>query len=69
MQLELAKDAVLAAETDRNRYPIYPGLIESYNEMREYNLGTWEGNPLPMFTGIITGINVENVIIYGEGYN
>jgi len=67
LQLELAKDAVLAAETDRNRYPIYPGLIESYDETREYNLGTWEGNPLPMFTGIITGIHVENVIIYGEG--
>ena len=67
LRLELAKDSVLLAETDRSRYPIFPGLIESYDETKEYNLGTWEGNPLPMFTGIITGIHVENVLLYGEG--
>jgi polygalacturonase len=67
LRLELAKNAVLLAETIRSRYPVFPGLIESYDETGEYNLGTWEGNPLPMFTGIITGINVENVLLYGEG--
>ncbi len=67
LKLELAEGAVLQAETDRNLYPIYPGLIESNDETSEYNLGTWEGNPLPMYTGIITGVNVENVIIYGTG--
>lgn len=67
LRLELAKDATIIAETDRNCYPIYPGLIESYDETREYNLGTWEGNPLPMYTAILTGINVKNVVIYGEG--
>ena len=49
---------MLSAETDRNKFPIYPGLIQSWDEKEEYNLGTWEGNPLPMFSGIITGINV-----------
>lgn len=67
LRLELAKDSVLVAETDRDRYPIFPGLLESYDETKEYNLGSWEGNPLSMYTGIITGINVKNVIIYGEG--
>lgn len=67
IKIELAKDAIIVAETDRNRFPIFEGLIESYDEKGEYNLGTWEGNPLEMFTGIITGINAENVIIYGEG--
>lgn len=42
-------------------------MIESYDEQGEYNLGTWEGNPLPMFAGIITGLDVENVLIYGRG--
>lgn len=67
INIELAKGAVIAADTDRMHYPALPGLIQSYDEKDEYNLGTWEGNPLPMFTGIITGMNVSNVVIYGEG--
>lgn len=67
INLEIAKGAELKADTERFAYPKLPGLIQSYNEMEEYNLGSWEGNPLPMFAGIITGIDVENVLIYGEG--
>lgn len=67
VNIELAEGAELRAETDRYAYPKFPALIESYDETDEYNLGTWEGNPLPMFAGIITGINVENVLIYGKG--
>lgn len=67
LKLELEKGTVLEAITDREKFPILPGLIESYDETGEYNLGTWEGNPLKMFSGIVTGINVENVLIYGEG--
>lgn len=67
LNLEIAEGAELKAETDRNAYPKFPALIESYDEKDEYNLGTWEGNPLPMFAGIITGISVENVRIYGKG--
>lgn len=67
LNLELAKGAELLAITERYEYPMFPALIESYDETDEYNLGTWEGNPLPMFAAIITGIDVENVLIYGEG--
>ncbi len=67
LNLELAQGAVLSAETDRNKFPIYPGLIQSWDEKEEYNLGTWEGNPLPMFSAIITGVNVKHVVIYGRG--
>jgi polygalacturonase len=67
LRLELAKDAELLAITDREKFAKYPGLIQSYDEADEYNLGTWEGNPLPMFAGIISGIHVEDVVIYGEG--
>ena len=67
LNLELAKGAELLAETDRNRFAKFPGMIESYDETDEYNLGTWEGNPLPMFAGIVTGIDVTDVTLYGEG--
>lgn len=67
LRLELAKGAVLSAETDRRRFPILKGMIESYDEKQEYNLGTWEGNPIDCFSGIITGIHVEHVEIYGQG--
>lgn len=67
IRLEVTKDAGLLAIPERYEYPRLPGLIESYDETAEYNLGTWEGNPLPMFAGIITGINAQNVLLYGEG--
>ena len=67
INLEIAKGAELLAESDRNRFAKFPGLIESYDEKEEYNLGTWEGNPLPMFAGIVCGINVSDVKLYGEG--
>lgn len=65
--IELAKDARLLAFTDRESFPILPGKIACTDPEKEYLLGTWEGDPLDMFAGIITGINVENVVITGEG--
>jgi len=65
--LELAKGATLYASTDRTKFPILPGVIPAYEENEEYNLGTWEGNPLDCFAGILTGINVSNVLITGQG--
>ena len=65
--LDLAKGAVLSAFTEREKFPILPGVIESYDETDEYNLGSWEGNPLDCFSAIVCGINVENVVITGEG--
>ena len=67
LRLELAEGAVLSAETDRSRLPILRGLIESWDERDEYNLGTWEGNPIDCYSSVITGIHVENVVIYGLG--
>lgn len=67
IRLELAAGAVLSAVTDRTKFPVFPGRIESYDENGEYNLGTWEGNPLDMFSAIITGVNVKHVVMYGQG--
>ncbi len=67
IRLELAAGAVLKGETDRRKFAILKGIIDSYDETKEYNLGTWEGNPLDCFASLITGIGVQNVVIYGQG--
>lgn len=65
--IELHKDAHLIGDIDRNHYPILPGMTYTSDEKGEYNLGSWEGNPLDCFASIITGINVSNVKIIGQG--
>ncbi|MCD7812508.1 MAG: glycoside hydrolase family 28 protein [Lachnospiraceae bacterium] len=67
VRIELRKDACLRAFTERSRFAIFPGSVETTDGKEEYQLGSWEGNPLPMFTGIITGVDVSDVVIYGEG--
>ena len=67
LRIELEKGACLKAFVEREKFVQFPSVIESYDEKDEYHLGTWEGNPLPMFAGIICGINVSNVVIYGQG--
>lgn len=67
VNIELAEGAVILADSERYSHPIFPGMIQSYDETDEYNLGTWEGNPLQMFAGIITGVGVRDVCLYGRG--
>lgn len=67
IRIELAKGAELKAFTDREKFVRFPGTIQSYDEKDDYFLGTWEGNPLPMFAGIICGMNADNIQIYGQG--
>lgn len=70
IHMELAEGAELKAFTEREKFPVLPGRIRSHDakaEKDEYIIGTWEGEPLPMFSGIICGIGVEDVVIYGEG--
>ena len=67
IRIELAKGATLLGETSRAKFAVLKGIIDSYDETQEYNLGTWEGNPLDCFASLITGINVRNVVIYGQG--
>ncbi len=65
--IEFAEGAHIIGDTNRNNYPILPGMIMTSDELGEYNLGSWEGNPLDCFASLITGINVENVNIIGQG--
>lgn len=63
--IELDKEAVLLYDTNRENYPILPANYET--EQGTYELASWEGNPGKQYASMITGINVENVKIIGEG--
>ncbi|WP_026478423.1 glycoside hydrolase family 28 protein [Alkaliphilus transvaalensis] len=67
MTLEIQKGATLLGSTVREHYPILPGLTETNDGTDEFYLGSWEGDPMDCFASLLTGINVENVIITGEG--
>ena len=65
--LYLEKDAVLLGDNDRTHYPILPGVLPSENEVDEYYLTGWEGNPLDSFAALINVTQSHNVVITGEG--
>lgn len=67
MTLWLGKDAVLLGDTDRTHYPILPGMTRCTDEESEYNLGSWEGNPLTSFASLITAIDAHDLDIIGPG--
>ena len=63
--LYLEKGAVLLGDNDRTHYPILPGVIPSENEVDEYYLTGWEGNPLDSFAGAVAAVDSENVCLHG----
>lgn len=67
MTLFLDDGCVLSGSVKRQDYAILPGMIPPQWMEKEYNLGTWEGEPRDMFSALINGIEVENVVIYGKG--
>lgn len=67
MQLEIAKGAKLVFTGERERIPRFPAVLEGAQDRKDYFLGTWEGVPQPMFNGVISGINVKDCTVYGEG--
>lgn len=67
MTLWLDEGAQLLGDTDREHYPILPGMTELTDESGEYNLSSWEGNPLSSFASLITAIDAENLDIIGPG--
>ena len=64
--IELAKGATLRYLTDRNEYPMMPARYEKHDGSI-YELASWEGVPAKQYASMITGINVSNVKIIGEG--
>ena len=68
IRVELQKGAILKADTRRETRVHFPGSLKTSDPKNdEYHLGTWEGDPYPMFAGIVSAINAENTVLYGEG--
>lgn len=65
--VEFQPGARLALKTDREAFPILPGMTRTTDEAGEYLLGSWEGNPLDAFASALTGIGVEDVKLIGPG--
>ena len=65
--LYLEKGAVILGDNDRTHYPILPGVLPSENEVDEYYLTGWEGNPLDSLASLINVTQAEDVTITGEG--
>ncbi len=63
----LEKGAVLLGDNDRTHYPILPGVLPCENEVDEYYLTGWEGNPLDSFASLLNITQVQNVAVTGEG--
>ncbi len=59
INLYFEQGAKLLAKTERNDFPIHPGIIG------EYNFGVWEGSEVNNFSSILNFINVSNVNIIG----
>lgn len=66
MTLEIGAGALLQGSGEIENYSVLPGIIDGENG-EEFNYGSWEGNPLDTYAGVVTGINAENVSIIGEG--
>ncbi|MBE0700444.1 MAG: glycoside hydrolase family 28 protein, partial [Acholeplasmataceae bacterium] len=64
--LEISKDAILLGNIDRKVYPILPAQLKKHDGSI-LELSSWEGVPAPTFASIITGIEVEDAKIIGEG--
>ncbi len=66
VDLLLEKGARLIGHPDIARWPILPGTVRA-NGKGEEVLGTWEGEAADCHASLITGVEVENVTIHGEG--
>lgn len=65
-RFELAEGAVLEAFPGRSGRALLPGFVRDFRGGK-YHLGSWEGNPLDCYAGILTLLDVEDVLIYGRG--
>lgn len=64
--IELTEGAKLLGHTDRMVYPILPAHVQR-RDGSMLELSSWEGVPANTFASIITGIEVEDVKIIGQG--
>ncbi len=66
MTLDLSEEAVLLGSTDRERYPILPGVLEDENG-NEIPIAGFEGIEQDAYQSLIQGSYVSDVQIVGKG--
>lgn len=66
VRFEIQKGATLVAKPGRAGRAILPGFVRDFSGGK-LHLGSWEGNPLDCYAGLFTLLDVEDVLIYGEG--
>ncbi len=67
MTLELEEGAVLLGEQRREEYGILPPTIKGGDPKEDRYLAFWEGEALPCYASLLTGIDLKNVKIIGQG--
>lgn len=67
LSLWLDRGAVLLGDPSREHYPRLPGMTERSDGKGGFNLGSWEGDPETSYASLLTGIELRNVDIFGEG--
>ena len=65
IMIYLEKDASLKGWLNRDDYPVLPGV--KIVDGKEILMASWEGKNQNSFASLITGIDVENIVIFGEG--
>jgi len=66
IDLLLEHDAHLIGHPDIARWPVLPATVRA-PDGGDQVLGTWEGEAADMHASLLTGIEVQNVTIHGEG--
>ncbi|MBD5115387.1 MAG: glycoside hydrolase family 28 protein [Ruminococcaceae bacterium] len=65
--IELSEKAVLLGVTDTERYPVIPGALTDIESGELIQLGTWEGNSVPMHQALLFAEYAEDIRIVGKG--
>lgn len=65
--IELSEGAVLLGNTDPERYPVIPGALVDIETGEPVQLGTWEGNSIPMHQALLFAEYAEDIRIVGRG--
>ena len=67
MTVEFAEGAVLLGSTDRERYPVIPGVVRNLSGGEDVYFGTFEGNTVPMYQSLLSAEYAEDITIIGPG--
>lgn len=65
--LSLAEGAVLLGDPERSHYPTIPGEISDLFTGEDRLFGTFEGNAMPMYQGLIFAAHARDITIVGPG--